>query len=688
MVPDRLEALIGNLTAQLEQLDLGPGEPPNLAPIENQIARLTEKIDASDVRFGNVEMIERGLADVFLQIEEARANTIAADEFKRDLADLRLSQTEADHRTQQALEAVQSTIERLADRLNTVETRKPNPVPPAFAPAPAAPAPSLSVPSASAPSASAPSASAPSASAPSPPPRPMPTALPLPVPIPVAAPEPATQTTPERMQLRPPIGQPRPPIDPTLPADHPLEPGSAPGRGRPITPAERIAASEAALGPIRPSPAPEPTEKANFIAAARRAAQAAAAEMAQAEGNRGGKDAESSAAGGAGGKLGKFKRPLFMSVAAAVLVLGATHITLGMLGSGGPSRVEPARQVASETTAPERTPAPAALARSAAPVPDNRLLMPTPVAKSSTAVAPTAPPAPPAQMPDAKPATAPSPWDLAAINPPAAEVTGSLPRPDTNAAPESTQQAAVPAIPLGPDSLPAAIGSPGLRSAAASGNPAAEYEIAVRYAEGRGVSQSFSEAARWFERAAKQGITPARYRLGSLYEKGHGVKKDLEAARRLYLQAADKGSAKAMHNLAVLFAEGIDGKPDYSAASQWFRKAAAHGVADSQYNLGILYARGIGVEQNLAELYKWFALAAQQGDQDAGRKRDDVAARLDSQSLVAAKLAAQTFAVSAQPEEATMVKSPPGGWDRPAAAAPAAPAPTKPKATPRRTGST
>ena len=83
--------------------------------------------------------------------------------------------------------------------------------------------------------------------------------------------------------------------------------------------------------------------------------------------------------------------------------------------------------------------------------------------------------------------------------------------------------------------------------------------------------------------------------------------------------------------------KGIDGKPDYRAAAQWFRKAADRGVADSQYNLGILYARGIGVDQNLAESYKWFALAAQQGDQDAAKKRDDVAARLDQQSLVAAQ---------------------------------------------------
>ena len=98
-----------------------------------------------------------------------------------------------------------------------------------------------------------------------------------------------------------------------------------------------------------------------------------------------------------------------------------------------------------------------------------------------------------------------------------------------------------------------------------------------------------------------------------------------------------------MHNLAVLYAEGIDGKPDYKAAAEWFRKAADYGVADSQYNLGILYARGIGVRANLAESYNWFALAAASGDSDAAKKRDEVAARLDQQSLAAAKLAAQTF---------------------------------------------
>ena len=137
------------------------------------------------------------------------------------------------------------------------------------------------------------------------------------------------------------------------------------------------------------------------------------------------------------------------------------------------------------------------------------------------------------------------------------------------------------------DPLPAAIGGKALVTAATAGDPAASYEVASRFAEGKGVPQDLAMAAAWFDRAARRGIAPAQFRLGSMYEKGVGLKKDVQEARRLYLAAADKGNAKAMHNLAVLYAEGIDGKPEYTVASQWFRKAAAFGIVDSQYNLAI-----------------------------------------------------------------------------------------------------
>ena len=215
------------------------------------------------------------------------------------------------------------------------------------------------------------------------------------------------------------------------------------------------------------------------------------------------------------------------------------------------------------------------------------------------------------------------------------------------------------------DKLPVAIGGPTLRAAALSGDAAAAYEIAMRYSEGHGVAQSAKDAAHWLDRAAKQGLAPAQFRLGGLYEKGIGVKKDLAAARDLYLAAAQKGNGKAMHNLAVLYAEGINGPPDYRNAGHWFRMAADRGVTDSQYNLGILYARGIGVEQNLAESYKWFVLAADQGDKEAAKKRDEIEAKLDKQSLAAVRLAVQNWAPQPQPEDAIAVKAPAGGWDPP-----------------------
>jgi localization factor PodJL len=178
------------------------------------------------------------------------------------------------------------------------------------------------------------------------------------------------------------------------------------------------------------------------------------------------------------------------------------------------------------------------------------------------------------------------------------------------------------------------------------------------------MAANLGQAALWFDRAARAGSIPALFRLAALYEKGDGLKKNLQEARLLYIAAAEKGHAKAMHNLAVLYAEGVDGKPNYTSAAQWFLKAARYAIPDSQYNLGVLYSRGIGVEQNLTESYKWFALAAAQGDQDAAKKRDDVAARLDEPSLAAARRAAQTFAAETQPLAATASPAPPGGWDQ------------------------
>jgi localization factor PodJL len=470
------------------------------------------------------------------------------------------------------------------------------------------------------------------------------------------------------VKTREPVGKDT--ISPPSP-DQPLEPGSGVPPGLAISPAERIAASEAALGAAKPPKPAEPEGRANFIAAARRAAQAAAAEAADA--NKAGANDEKT----------RKRRVTLLGAGAIVLLAGSAQLAYNVFGDSS-TLLGWSKGNVKETSAPNK-PAVSKPAQTAASGPK---LSPTTSGSASPperpqmslvqATDPVAFAAPAAGVlsiaaaHDVAPVPNAVPVATVSIHP--TEVTGSAAKsPVTAALPELTIEPASP----GDDGLPESIGGPRLKAAAQANDPAAQYEIAVRYAEGRNVRPSLEEAARWFERAANQGLAPAQYRLGSLYEKGRGVKKDLTIARRLYQAAADKGNGKAMHNLAVLHADGVDGKPDYKTAVQWFRKAAARGVVDSQYNLGILYARGIGVEQSLAESYKWFMLAAQQGDPDAGRKRDDVAVRLDPQSLVAAKLAAQTFTPEPQPPEAVAVKAPSGGWDRVGAAPAGAPPKTK-----------
>jgi localization factor PodJL len=636
-VPRELEKLLSGLIEKLEWVQLTHTDHAALAHLEDRIATLVQRFDTSDARLGHLEAVERGIADLLVHIEQIRGmngdgpskrmaaaqNPIAVDAIEREVAEIKQS----DLRTQDSLEAVQDTVEHVVDRLAMIESdihgaaARPAvaPLPPAAAPEPKPKLPAFAA---------------------EPPPAPGASAA-----APAAAPP---EAAPQRAAARE-------PIDPSLPPDHPLEPGSATVRAKSsASAADRIAASEAALSSAKPPVIADPGQKPNFILAARRAAQAAAIA---------GADAAAAERGSAAAKKPRRARPLIIAGAAALIVIGCLQIASRLFETSAPvsSAAPPA-----ENSAPSVTPPPAAALpepQTATPSPPEPAPLPVPNPPPASLPAPPANPRSGANV-SAKPVR-----QLAAQQPdtsataPAADITGSLPRPAT---------------PLG-DKLPSTIGGPALRAAALSGDAAAAYEVALRFAEGRGVPRSSEEAALWFERAAKQGLAPAQFRLGGFYEKGIGVKKNLVAARDLYLAAAGKGNAKAMHNLAVLYAEGVDGPADYSNAAHWFREAADRGMTDSEYNLGILYARGVGVAQNYAESYKWFALAAIQGDQDAAKKSEEVASHLDQQSLTAARLAVKTWSAAPQPDDAISVKPPAGGWDAIASAAqPAKPKPQAP----------
>ncbi|BDV37965.1 peptidoglycan-binding protein [Methylocystis bryophila] len=226
-----------------------------------------------------------------------------------------------------------------------------------------------------------------------------------------------------------------------------------------------------------------------------------------------------------------------------------------------------------------------------------------------------------------------------------------------SAAAERLDTTPVGAIEKAPASLP--LDPALLQAQALRGDAKAQFELGLRYAEGRGgLARDPQLAAQWFAKSADQGLALAQYRLGSLYEKGVSVERDLGRARSLYEKAANAGNARAMHNLGVLFVENGDGWPDYVSAAGWFRKAAELGVRDSQFNLAVLYARGTGVEENLVQAYMWFSVAASQGDAEAAKKRDEVATRLDARDLAAGKSMAEAFKPKERARDANETEPP------------------------------
>ena len=532
-VPRELEKLLGGLIEKLDWVQLTHTDHTALAHLEDRIAMLVKRLDNSDSRFGRLEGVERGLADLLVYIEQLRGvKADPASEARRPDAVEVIGQEVA--RTQDSLEAVHGTVEQVVDRLAMIESgmrsdrTRPSPVepPPPLPPAPA----NLRPQTQSSPPPLSPIH--PDLEAKSDPHEDFePPALALVETAHVPQPAPA-QLPADAAALRSPIA--RTPIDPGLPPDHPLEPGSTSGRSA----AERIAASEAVVG-AKPPVIDDPARgKHDFIAAARRAARTAAA--LPSNGKSGG------AAAAAQPKSTRERlRSLIVAAAVVAIVVGGFHIVSRLFDSGGVVAPVPEQQtprLPSESPSSPVAPAPggsepphalpdqpaksgsAVPGAKVVPLPQTNLMPP---AGADTAEAPASipsPPAPPAAAADApgKQSLSGPAWPAAAIASAFADKAAALlaSRPVQWAAGDITGSVPASSDPRGPAGgaiLPAAIGPQPLRTAALAGDPAAAYEIGVRFADGRLVPANAVEAARWFDRAAKKGLgaraVPSRFAL-------------------------------------------------------------------------------------------------------------------------------------------------------------------------------
>ncbi len=651
----QLEKLVQELADKVDRAASPGSGRDDLAALQTQIELLSRKIDRVGDRDESTAGLERMISDLFAQLNETRneafeaaenaARNAARDtvrealanvttsgqgELGREIANLRAIQDTSDQRTHATLKAVHATLERVVDRLATleddlVESRTTTP----------------------------PSRQSPAVEAP--------VAQPASQPV---APKPAAQTAASQSQGS------------TISAAAALArlKGVKPETRKAEAPSQRSAAPSVSLGQDvliepgaglgrRPATQAEDAEdrsaQAGFIAAARRAALAAQAASVAAEE---GESVDAAEKAETGGRLAQVRsvyerrrKPILLSLAALIGLLGALQIARVYTRNSGladppapitrqvdpaPSAVPPAGDQSPLPAQPDKG------AENGAPS--------SPAKESGSAVGPKAEMTAPtdASTPSAANAEAPAPRRVDA--PSALPTMARQPRADARQ---------IDPAPVGAISRAAASMTPlpTLEKAAAKGDAAAQYELASRYADGAQAPRDLGLAVKWFEKSAAKGVAPAQYRLGVLYERGLGVQRDMTSARSWYERAAESGNVRAMHNLAVLLADG-GGKPDYASAAKWFRRAAEYGVRDSQYNLAILYARGMGGPQDLVQSYAWFCAAADQGDADAAKKRDEVASRFDAKTLARAKAIAESYRPKQPSAAGNEVTPPPGGW--------------------------
>ena len=77
----------------------------------------------------------------------------------------------------------------------------------------------------------------------------------------------------------------------------------------------------------------------------------------------------------------------------------------------------------------------------------------------------------------------------------------------------------------------------------------AQYELALMYANGIGVTADVAKAIHWLQQAATKGLSSAQYLLATRYLNGVGVERDETSAMLWLGKAAAQGNLKAVYRL-------------------------------------------------------------------------------------------------------------------------------------------
>jgi TPR repeat protein len=148
-----------------------------------------------------------------------------------------------------------------------------------------------------------------------------------------------------------------------------------------------------------------------------------------------------------------------------------------------------------------------------------------------------------------------------------------------------------------------------MAEAAKLGHIVAAYDLALLYMEGQAVPQSFSRAAELMRAAADAGNPQAQYALATFYKEGRGVTKNLDEAARLLGIAARSGHTESEIEYGIALFNGTGVAKNESAAVGYFLKAAQKNNPIAQNRLAWMYATGRGIKADPVEAARWHLIA-------------------------------------------------------------------------------
>ena len=114
--------------------------------------------------------------------------------------------------------------------------------------------------------------------------------------------------------------------------------------------------------------------------------------------------------------------------------------------------------------------------------------------------------------------------------------------------------------------------------AAESGRKGSQENLGTMYYEGKkGVQQDFTQAMKWFRRAADQNSKYSQFKIGDMYYKGEGAAQDFAEALKMYRKVAERNDDPGI-------------------------------TTDAQLKIAEMYYKGEGVPKDFVQAYMWLAI--------------------------------------------------------------------------------